>query len=92
MNNLEESSNESFFCPTGVKKRKDGVLKERLRTLILERKMSEPEFFHSIGITRQYWYMISWGIEDTPLPLKIKIAEALRVDTLVIWRNDNGKE
>lgn len=76
----------SFFCREGVKERKNRALKERLRTLIFQKKMSEPEFFNSLGITRQHWYSISWGLWPCPTELKIKIAERLGVDSILIWR------
>lgn len=79
----------TFFCQEGVNKRlpehKDVGLKNRLRALILERGMSEPIFFNKLGITRQYWYRLSWGIIDCPKYLKIRIAKLLNVDTLVVW-------
>lgn len=80
------STENSFFCNGGVKKRKNQVLKARLRTLILAKGMSEPDFFHSIDLTRQYWYTISWGLYPCPKDLKIKIAQKLGVDSSVIWR------
>ena len=81
-----ESAEKLFFCTEGVKARKDGILKERLRTLIFERKMSEPDFFNSINMTRQQWYAISWGIQNPPLAVKMKICNALGVDSRIIWR------
>lgn len=82
-------SREAFLLPEGVKKRKDEALKGRLQALILERGMSEPEFFHKIGIIRQYWYSISWGIDECPTYLKIRIAKELGVDSRVIWEVTN---
>jgi len=87
---LDNSSTDAFFCAEGVKKplidTKDKGLKSRLRALILERGMKEEhEFFQSIGLSRQYWYRISWGLDECPVYLKIKIAKALGVDSIVIW-------
>ncbi len=89
-----EYSRDAFFCREGVKKQptttyKDTLLKTRLRTLILEHGMkSESEFFQSIDISRQYWYRISWGLDICPSYLKIKIAKALDVDSIVIWGSE----
>lgn len=88
----DNSSDKSFFSQEGVKLRKDEGLKTRLRTLILERGMSEPEFFHSIGLTRQHWYSLSWGIFPCPLSMKIKIAQALGCDSSVIFQQKNNDE
>jgi len=77
----------------GVKKAlgtllKNTALKNRLRTLILERGYKEEhEFFQELGLTRQYWYRISWGLDDCPVYLKIKIAKALEIDSILVWEN-----
>lgn len=69
----------------GVKPSKNRVLKDRLRTLILERGLTEPQFFSSLKFSRQYWYFISWGLWPTKDADKIRISEALKIDSSVIW-------
>ena len=69
-----------------VTTRKNRLLKNRLKTLILSKGMSEPEFFHSIDMTRQQWYYLSWGIVEALPHLKIRIAEGLNCDTSVIFK------
>lgn len=69
-----------------VYKSKDTLLKERLRTLIKSKGMTESEFWHSVGMTKQTWYFYSWGIWEAPIALKVKIAQALNSDTCVIWQ------
>ena len=81
----DNSLENTFFCLEGVKGRKCEAIKNRLRALILERGMSEPEFFNSLGISRQLWYSISWGLHNVPPDTKIKISKALGVDSRVIW-------
>lgn len=71
-----------------VKQCKSPMLKNRLRTLILSKGMSEPDFFSDLGFSRQYWYFISWGIWETKPEDKIRIAKALDVDSSVIWRDE----
>ena len=93
-NNPEEIINSPIFWTEGVKKpvldTKDKGLKSRLRTLIFERGYkAEHEFFHEIGVSRQYWFRISWGIDECPLYLKFKIAKALGVDSRLIWRDED---
>ena len=81
-----------FFLNTGVKQCKNSLLKKRLQTLIHSKGMSEPDFFHSLNISRQYWYYLSWGIWETNNPMKIKIALALETDSLAIWKEkENGE-
>lgn len=88
-NKTVSNNKKSFSYEEEVKESKNGALKERLRTLILERKMSESEFYNSLGISKQHWYYISWGLWYVPNHLKFKIANALGVDTIVIWRETN---
>ncbi len=85
---MDKTLNNSSSVNESVKSRKCPLLKERLKTLIYKRGMTEPEFFNSLNITRQNWYYISWGLDNTPLGLKIKIAQALDTDTSNIWRED----
>ncbi len=86
-NHLEENATKkNFFLRQGVKQNKNALLKARLRTLIYARGMNEAEFYHSIGLGKQYWYEISWGIWDCPDNIKVKIAQALETDSCVIWR------
>lgn len=82
---------ETIFLNSGVKRSKDYILKNRLRTLILSKNQSEPEFYNKIGLSRQAWYMISWGIWDCTESWKIKIAQALDTDSLTIWREDGKR-
>ena len=80
-----------FFYKEGVYKRiykaKNNTLKDRLRTLIKSKGMSEADFYKLIGLTKQYWYCISWGIWECPIDLKVKIASNLGVDSSVIFEN-----
>lgn len=84
-------NNRNFFLNRGVYKRiykpKNYTLKERLRTLIKSKGMSESDFYNSIGLTKQYWYCISWGRWDCPIDLKVKIASSLEVDSSVIFED-----
>jgi hypothetical protein len=87
-NNSQEVSvctNAPLSLTTGVKERKDKLLKERLRTLIRQTGLTERYFYQSLGMTRQYWYGVSWGLLITPYDLKLKIASALKTDTSIIW-------
>lgn len=89
---MEKSSNHKssdFFLDTRVRKRKNRLLKERLRTHIKSKGMSEPEFYNSIGISKQNWYSLSWGLFEANVETRVKIAKALGVDSSVIfWQDD----
>ena len=82
-----ETSQKDFLFNGAVKKCKSEGLKNRLRALILDRHKSEADFFNSLGISRQYWYMISWGLGECPTDLKIKISAALGTDSRTIWES-----
>lgn len=90
--NIEEcdhNENKPFFLIRKVKRHKDILLKERLRTLIASKGMKEKDFYKSIGISKQHWYELSWGMYNIPLALKVKIAQALGSDTSVIWKQED---
>ncbi len=67
---------------------KNTALKNRLRGFILSKGYKEEfEFFQELGLNRSYWYRISWGLDACPTYLKIKIAKALDVDSILIWED-----
>lgn len=76
----------------GVNGRKDGLLKTRLQTLIHSQGLSEPEFFGKVGISRQYWYLLSWGISECPIEIKVKIARLLQTDSSAIFFKSGSEE
>lgn len=82
----ENTTKQNFFLDKPVKKCKNWVLKNRLQTLIKRLGMSEADFYKEIGLSKQYWYMISWGMEETPQDVKIRVAKALDTDTSLIWQ------
>ncbi len=68
---------------------KNTALKSRLRAFIIDNGYKEEyEFFQELGLTRHYWFQISWGLQDCPTYLKIKIAKALNKDSVQIWEAD----
>ncbi len=79
------STSSPIFLNSKVRKSKDSVLKNRLQTLILSKGMSEADFYNSLGISKQVWYALSWGIWEATKDWKIKIAQALDTDSIVIW-------
>ncbi len=80
-----------FFCLEQVKLCKKPILKERIQTLIKSKGISESEFYNKIGLSRQYWYYISWGIWKPTTELRIKIARELGVDSSVIFQDGHDE-
>jgi len=76
------------FITHEVKKCKNKLLKERLQTLIKASGQSESDFYNKIGLSRQYWYYISWGLWECPLEIKVKIAKSLDTDSAVIFKEE----
>jgi len=79
------SKSDNFFLVNGVKICKDELLKNRLQTLIHSKGLSEADFYNKLGISRQYWYYISWGIWECSVELKVRIAQELDIDSSVVW-------
>lgn len=89
---MENSPNPPLSADIGVKKSKDTLLKERLQTLIKAKGLSESEFYNSLGLSKQYWYWLSWGLWEPTIELKVKISKALGTDSCVIWKEDTRNE
>jgi hypothetical protein len=85
---MKNNKEKSFFCKQEVKQSKSRLLKTRLQTLINDKGMSEADFYNKLGISKQYWYYISWGLWPCPLDLKIKISKELNTDSVLIWQED----
>ena len=77
-----------IFLSSEVRSGKDKILKNRLQALISSKKLSELEFYTSLGFSKQVWYALSWGIWDATLSTKIKVALALGTDSRAIWIKD----
>jgi len=92
MSEMNKSTERNFFLKSTVEKHRDEALKIRLKTLISAKGMSQADFYKSLGLGKDYWYMISWGKVACPLDLKVRIAQALEVDSSVIWQEDRGQE
>ena len=78
----------SFSFDKSVKECKNELLRERFQTLIKNHGWSNHEFYLRSGLSRQYYYYISWGLWNPPLDVKIKIAKILGVDSALIWKEE----
>ena len=85
---MSNNPNNSFFSQEVVKRGKDIALKTRFDTLIKNAGLSQTEFYERTGISRQYFYFISWGIWECPIEMKVKIAKVLTTDSSVIWQEE----
>jgi len=83
---MDETVNNQIKRDSEVKRSKDALLKERLKTLIRAKGMSEADFYNQLRISRQYWFFISWGLWPCPIEIKVKIAAALGTDTSLIFQ------
>lgn len=86
MSEMDNKPQQNLFLNSAVKRCKDKSLKIRLQTLINSKGLSEPDFYNSLGYSRQVWYAISWGIWEATIEHKVRIAKALDVDSSVIWQ------
>lgn len=75
-----------------VKKRRNDALKARLKVLIATLGMSQADFYKSLGLSKDYWYLLSYGKMTCPLDIKVRIAKALGVDSSVIWQEESQKK
>ncbi len=85
MKKKDNSKDKPFFYKRGVKPCKKPILKIRFQTLIEAIGMTEPNFYNKIGISRQLWYFVSWGIWEPANYLKVRIAKELNTDSSVIF-------
>jgi DNA-binding XRE family transcriptional regulator len=85
-NNLDSHS--SFFSTNKVIRCKNTMLKVRLQTLINSKGWKESQFYKMIGINKQNWYRLSWGLWTAPIELKVKISQALGTDSSVIFQEN----
>lgn len=69
------STDKIFFIDEGLKKLKDEALHTRLENTIKRCGVSKREFYSKVGISAQYWWRISWGIDDFPEWLKVKLCD-----------------
>ncbi len=84
---MDKSLKHKISLSNSVKERKDYSLKQRLKTLIQNRGMSEPDFFNKLQLSRQLWYYYSWGLWECPIHIKLKIARELETDSCLIWQD-----
>lgn len=84
----DQSNNQDFFLNTTVKQSKKRHIQKPLdivKILLKERAMKQVDLAEKIGISRQGLHNYLRGFWQPPTQIKIKIAQALEVDSSVIW-------
>lgn len=82
---LSNDSNQNFFLKNDVKQCKKLTVLDVVKVLLLERGMKQVELADKIGISRQGLNNYLRGEWTPPTRIKLKIAEALGVDSSLIW-------
>ncbi len=86
----EDNSKKPFFVKEGVSKSKKLTPQEVIRVLVRAKNWKLTDLAREIGYTKQSLNHYLHGYWEVPSQVKIKIAEALGVDSAVIW--DFGKK
>ena len=79
------SSTEPFFVTKDISVHKEITLHDRVKILLLRRGISQNKLSDEIGITAQTLSNILNGYWTPTSQIKIKISQALDVDSLVIF-------
>ncbi len=86
------SGDESFFLAEGVKESKIKLSpREVILSLLRAKNWNQVKLADEIGISRQGLNNYLRGFWDYPTSIKIKIAQALEVDSAVIWDLEDKK-
>lgn len=78
LNNLGKEDNikdYSFSASEGVNTRKNPLFKVRCESAINSTGLSNKDFYLKTRISRQQWYFWSWGIEEFPEYVKIRLCD-----------------
>jgi len=83
---VSETSNKDFFSQEGVRKRPLELSPRQVVLSILRTKgLKQTDLAKKVGITKQTLHNYLKGCWDVPITIKIKIAQALKVDSAAIW-------
>ncbi len=85
---MDNSTQTNFNVDYEVKHSKEKHIQtplEIVKILLKERAMKQTDLADKIGMSRQGLHNYLRGFWVTPTQIKIKVAEALNVDSSVIW-------
>ena len=85
MENQSNHKGKPFFITKDISVHKEITLKDRFGVLLLRKGMSQNQLANEIGITAQTLSNIINGNWSPTSQIKIKIAQVLEVDSLVIF-------
>lgn len=92
---VRDNASNNFFLNKGVKDSKETIKQTPLdvvKILLRERALKQTQLADKIGLSRQALNNYLRGFWNTPTAIKIKIAQALEVDSSVIWDLPNNKK
>ena len=88
---MDKDKDSAFFLKETIKETKRKLTPRKAILLMLrERNWSQAKLARKVGISPQGLNNYLRGFWDYPDSIKIKIAEAFEVDSLIIWGLDGG--
>lgn len=82
---LNNSSDKNFFLDNSIREYKKLTPEIIIETLLRERNLTKADLSRMIGLQPQSLNHYLHGFWIIPTKIKIKIAEALGVDSAIIW-------
>jgi len=83
---LSNSSSPNFFLKEPIKKNKETLSpRQIILALLKERNWKQTDLAREIGMSPQGVNNYLRGFWEFPVSVKIKIAQALKVDSCVVW-------
>lgn len=86
---MEDTSNLKYLFAEQVNSCSDKKIYNTFHTLFKERGMIQQELADGVGVSKAYISPIVHGKVNPPLHMKLKIAEFLKIDTRVIWEDQD---
>lgn len=84
-NKVNSNENNPIFLNKGVRSSKKLTPEKVIEVLLRERNLKKSDLAQMIGLQRQSLNHYLHGFWIIPTSIKIKIAQALKVDSAVIW-------
>ncbi len=88
---MMDTPTKPFFCDEGVRESKKLSPEQMIEALLRERNIKKSNLANMIGLQRQSLNHYLHGFWPIPTSTKIKIAQALGVDSSIIWDLEGKK-